>query len=53
MTSPNEGGARTEVGPHNTTTVAVEDLPEAEKIALEKELKEEMAAASRRKLVCF
>jgi hypothetical protein len=30
----------------------MEDLSEAEKIALEKELKEEMAAASRRKLAC-
>jgi hypothetical protein len=53
MTNPEDGGARTEVGPHNTITVTMEDLPEAEKIALEKELKEEMAAARRRKLACF
>jgi hypothetical protein len=31
----------------------MEDLPEAERAALEKELQEEMAAARRRKLVCF
>jgi hypothetical protein len=49
MTNPKDGGAWTEVGPHNTTGVALEDLPEAEKIALE----EEMAATRRRKLVCF
>jgi hypothetical protein len=30
----------------------MEDLPEAERIALEKELEEEIAAA-RRKLTCF
>jgi hypothetical protein len=53
MTNPKDGGARIEVGPHNTITVAMEDLPEAEKIALEKELEEEMAAARRRKLACF
>jgi hypothetical protein len=52
MKNPNDGGARTEVGPHNTIRVAMEGLPEAEKIALEKELEEEMAAA-RRKLACF
>jgi hypothetical protein len=33
--------------------VAMEDLPEAERRVLEKELKEEMAEARRRKLVCF
>jgi hypothetical protein len=33
--------------------VAMEDLHEAEKIALEKELKEDMAVARRRNLVCF
>jgi hypothetical protein len=33
--------------------VAMEDLPEAEKIALKKELEEEMAVARRRKLACF
>jgi hypothetical protein len=53
MTNPKDGGAQTEVGPHNTITVAMEDLPEAEKIALKKELKEEIAAARRRKLTCF
>jgi hypothetical protein len=53
MTNPKDGGARTEVGPHNSLTVAMEDLPEVEKIALEKELEEEMAAARRKKLVCF
>jgi hypothetical protein len=31
----------------------MEDLPEAERRALEKELKKEMAEARRRKLVCF
>jgi hypothetical protein len=30
MTNPKDGGARTEVGPHNTIRVAMEDLPEAE-----------------------
>jgi hypothetical protein len=53
MTNPKDGGARTEVGPHNTIALAMEDLPEAEKIALENELKEEMAEARRRKLACF
>jgi hypothetical protein len=53
MTNLKDGGAQTEVGPHNTIAVAMEDLPEAKKIALEKELEEEMAAARRRKLVCL
>jgi predicted GNAT family acetyltransferase len=53
MMNPNDGGARTEVGPHNTIRVAMEDLPEAEKIALAKELEEETAVARRRKLACF
>jgi hypothetical protein len=53
MTNPKDGGAWTEVEPHNTITVAMVDLPEAEKIALEKELEEEMVAAKRRKLACF
>jgi hypothetical protein len=53
MTNPKDSGAWTEVGPHNTIVVAMEDLPEAEKIALEKELKEVMAAARRKKLTCF
>jgi hypothetical protein len=49
MTNPMESGAQTEVGPHNTIGVAMEDLPEAERRALE----EEMAVARRKKLVCF
>jgi putative heme iron utilization protein len=53
MMNPKDGGAQIEVGPHNTITVAMEDLPEAEKIALKKELEEEMAATRRRKLACF
>jgi hypothetical protein len=53
LTNPKDGGARIEVGPHNTIAVAMEVLPEAEKIALEKELEEDMAAARRRKLACF
>jgi hypothetical protein len=53
MMNPKESGARTEVGPHNTIDVAMEDLPEAERRVLEKELKEEMAEARRRKLACF
>jgi CHAD domain-containing protein len=53
MMNPKDGGDWTEVGPHNTTGVALEDLPEAEKIALEKGLEEEMATTRRRKLVCF
>jgi hypothetical protein len=53
MMNLKDSGARTEVGPHNTIAVAMEDLLEAEKIALKKELEEEMAAARRRKLACF
>jgi hypothetical protein len=53
MTNPKDSAARTDVGPHNTIGVAMEDLPEAERRALEKELEEEMAEARRRKLVCF
>jgi hypothetical protein len=53
MMNPKDGGARSEVEPHNTIRVAMEDLLEAERITLEKELEEEMAAASRRKLTCF
>jgi hypothetical protein len=53
MTNPKESGARTEVGPHNTIGVAMEDLPKAERRALEKELEEEMVEARRRKLACF
>jgi hypothetical protein len=42
-----------EIGQHNTIDVVMEDLPEVERVALEKELQEEMAAARRRKLTCF
>jgi hypothetical protein len=52
MTNSNESGARTEVGPHNMIGVVMEDLPEAERRVLEKELEEEMAEA-RRKIMCF
>jgi hypothetical protein len=34
-------------------SVAMEDLPEAERAELEKELQEWMAAARSRKLTCF
>jgi hypothetical protein len=44
---------RIEVGPHNTIVAAMEDLPEADKIALEKDLEKEMAVTRRRKLVSF
>jgi hypothetical protein len=50
MTNLIDSDARTEVGPHNTIGVAMEDLPEAERIVLEKELEEEMDEARRRKL---
>jgi hypothetical protein len=53
MMNPKESGAQTEVGPHNMIGVAMEDLPEEERRALEKELKEEMAKVRRRKLMCF
>jgi hypothetical protein len=53
MMNPKDGCAHTEVGPHNMIGMAMEDLPEAERRALEKELKEEMAEAMRRKLACF
>jgi hypothetical protein len=48
MMNPKDGEAWIEVGPRNMIGVAMEDLPEAERITLEKELKEEMAAARRR-----
>jgi hypothetical protein len=38
MMNPKESGARTEVGPHNIIGVAMEDLPQAERRVLEKEL---------------
>jgi hypothetical protein len=53
MMNLKDSAARTEVGPHNTIGVAMEDLPEAKRRALEKELEEEMAEARRRKLACF
>jgi hypothetical protein len=53
MMNMKDGGTRTEVGPHNTIGVAMEDLLEAERITLEKELEEETAAARRGKLACF
>jgi hypothetical protein len=53
MTNLNESGTRTKVGPHNVTGVAMVDPPEAERTALEKELKEEIAEARRKKLACF
>jgi hypothetical protein len=53
MTNLKDSAAWTEVGPYNTIGVAMEDLPKAERRALEKELEEEMAEARRRKLACF
>jgi hypothetical protein len=53
MTNPKDGGAWTEVGPHNMIGVVMEDLPVAERIALEKELKEETTTVGRMKLACF
>jgi hypothetical protein len=47
MMNPKDSAAQTEVGPHNTIGVAMEDLPEAERRALEKELEEEMVEARR------
>jgi hypothetical protein len=52
MMNSKDGGAWIEVGPHKMIEVVMEDLPEAERITLEKELKEETATA-RRKLACF
>jgi hypothetical protein len=53
MMNLSESGAPTEVGPHKTIGVAMEDLPEPERRALKMELDEEMAEARRRKLACF
>jgi hypothetical protein len=53
MMTLKDGTTRMEIGQHNTIDVVMEDLPEAERVALEKELQEEMAAARRRKLTCF
>jgi hypothetical protein len=53
MMTSKDGPTHTKIGQHNTISVAMEDLPEAERVALEKELQEEMAAARSRKLTCF
>jgi hypothetical protein len=53
MMNPKDSVAWTKVEPHNTIGVAMEDLPKAERRALEKELEEEMAETRRRKLACF
>jgi hypothetical protein len=53
MTTLKDGPACTEIGLHNTISVAMEDLLEVERATLEKELQEEMAAARSRKLACF
>jgi hypothetical protein len=53
MTTSKDGTAHTEIRQHNTINVAMEDLPKVERAALEKELQEEMAATSWRKLTCF
>jgi hypothetical protein len=47
MMNPNDNFTRTEVGPHNTIGVLMEDLSKAERRALEKELEKEMAEARR------
>jgi hypothetical protein len=52
MTSK-DGPACTEIGQHSTIGVAMEDLPEGERVIVKKELQEEMAAARSRKLMCF
>jgi hypothetical protein len=46
MMNPKDSAARTEVGPQNTIGVVMEDLPETERRAIEKELEEEMAEVS-------
>jgi hypothetical protein len=38
MTTSKDGPARTEIGQHNTIGVAIEDLPEVERVTLKKEL---------------
>jgi hypothetical protein len=43
MMNPKESGVRIEVEPHDMIDVAMEDLPEGERRALEKELEEEEA----------
>jgi hypothetical protein len=51
MTTLKDGTTRTEIGQLNMISVAMEDLLEAERATLEKELQEEMATARRRKLM--
>jgi hypothetical protein len=53
MMNPKDNFTRTEVGPHNTIGVLMEDLSKAERRALKKELEKEMAEARRGKLACF
>jgi hypothetical protein len=53
MTNPKDNVAQTEVGPHNTIGVVMEDLREAERRAPQNELEEEMAEVRKRKLACF
>jgi hypothetical protein len=53
MMTSKDGLARTKIEQHNMISVVMEDLPEAERAALEKELQEELAAARSRKLTCF
>jgi uncharacterized alkaline shock family protein YloU len=52
MTTSKDGTTHIEIKQHNTISMAMEDLPEAERAALEKELQEEMGATTR-KLTCF
>jgi hypothetical protein len=53
MTTSKDGPARTVIGQYNTIGVAMEDLHEAERAALKKELQVEMTATRRRNLMCF
>jgi putative heme iron utilization protein len=53
MMTSKDGLAHMEIGQHNTINMAMGDLPEAERVALEKELHEEMTTARSRKLTCF
>jgi hypothetical protein len=53
MMTSKDGTACTEIGQHNTISVATEDVPESEWAALKKDLQEEMTAARRRNLTCF
>jgi hypothetical protein len=53
MINQKDSAARTDVGPHNAISVAMEDLPEAERRAAEKDPGEETAEARRKKLACF